>query len=109
VTETTHNKAEQLFAIEADEVLDLGGNLAAYRRLTESQKAAIAAELRRKVEIEIAIAEERQASRRQHTGFAKKDGALSRVKSALIAFMRIVLANSPYQGGLDRRSGQPQV
>jgi hypothetical protein len=63
VSETTHNQ-ETLFAIEVEPAIaDLNENLAIYRRLTVRQKSAIAAELRRKVQTE--IAKERQASRRR--------------------------------------------
>ena len=56
MSETTrkHNP-EPLFAIEVEpSSADLSENLAVYRRLSPRQKAVIAAELRRKVEAEIA-------------------------------------------------------
>ena len=54
MSEMTH-KPEVLFAIEDDTSHpDLSMGLAAYRRLNASQRAACAAELKKKVEIEIA-------------------------------------------------------
>jgi hypothetical protein len=86
VSEMTH-KPKSVFAVEAETSdADLRRNLAAYRRLTANQRGAYAAELKRKVEIEIEIAEKRRPSRRH-----QKDGSLFRVKSALMAFMRSVV------------------
>jgi hypothetical protein len=60
-----------LFAIEVEpSSSDLTENLAIYRRLTARQKAAIAAELRRKVETEIAQA--RRPSPRRRNGVITK-------------------------------------
>jgi hypothetical protein len=89
VAETTRNQnPEPVFAIEVDpSSLDLSEKLAEYRRLPASQKAAIAAELRRKVDLEIA-----EASRVPHRRPVRPryDGPLSRVKSALRVLARVV-------------------
>jgi hypothetical protein len=93
VAETTrkHN-AEPVFAIEVDpSSSDLSEKLAEYRRLPASQKAAIAAELRRKVVLE--IAEERPV-RRRRTGPPRHDGPLSRVKSAFKVLAGVVFTGS---------------
>jgi hypothetical protein len=75
------HESEPIFAIEAETSdADLRRDLAAYRRLTANQRGAYAAELKRKVEAE--IAEQRRPSRQR---------SLSRVRSTLIAFMRSVV------------------
>jgi hypothetical protein len=54
VSNKPHNP-EPLFAVDVEPIgAELSRNLAAYRRLTDNQKAAVAAELKKKVEIEIA-------------------------------------------------------
>jgi hypothetical protein len=93
VAETTvkHNP-EPVFAIEVDpSSSDLSKELAVYRRLPASQKAAIAAELRRKVDLE--IAEERRVSHRPPEP-PRYGGPLSRVKSALRVLASIVFTGS---------------
>jgi hypothetical protein len=72
----TTRKPEVLFALEDDTShLDLSMILADYRRLNASQRAAYAAELKRKVNTE--IAEHRRSSRRRQTGFiARLAGSL---------------------------------
>jgi hypothetical protein len=61
------HKPEVLFAIEEDSPLNLG--LADYRRLNANQRAEIAAELKRKVETE--IAQQRRPSRRRQKGLVE--------------------------------------
>ncbi len=88
MSETTrkHNP-EPLFAIEVEpSSADLSENLAVYRRLSPRQKAVIAAELRRKVEAE--IAEDTQARLRRQGGLIGIDRPLSRAKSALRILLR---------------------
>jgi hypothetical protein len=63
----TH-KPEVLFAVEDDPPRpELSSGLAAYRRLSASQRAACAAELKRKVETE--IAEQGRSSQQRQRGF----------------------------------------
>jgi hypothetical protein len=63
----TH-KPEVLFAVEDDTYdPDLSMSLADYRRLNANQRAEYAAELKRKVQTE--IAEQRRLSRRRQRGF----------------------------------------
>jgi hypothetical protein len=84
-------KPEFPFAIEEDEEFsgpDLGSNLADYRRLSTSQRAAYAAELKRKVEVE--IAGPRRPSRRRQKG----------VVALLVGSL---FGRSRALGGLDRR------
>ena len=65
----TH-EPEVLFAIDEDSSSpDLNAPLAVYRRLNPVQRAAIAAELKRKVEIE--IAQQRHPSRRRQRGMVE--------------------------------------
>jgi hypothetical protein len=61
------HKSEVLFAIEEDSHSDW--SLADYRRLNANQRAAIAAELKRKVETE--IAQQRRPSRRRQKGLVE--------------------------------------
>jgi hypothetical protein len=93
VAETTRKDTpEPLFAIEEDpSSLDLREKLAEYRRLPVSQRAAIAAELRRKVDLE--IAEARRVSH-QRPGRPRYDGPLMRVKSALRLLANVVFTGS---------------
>ena len=98
VSETTH-QPEFLLAVEAESSgPDVRMSLADYRRLNDRQRAAVAAELKRKVEIE--IAEQRQRSQAR---------PLFRPKSALIAFIRSVFgrigsADRSLTGIVDTRS-----
>ena len=86
MSETTCNQ-ETLLAIEVEPSSDdLAENLAIYRRLTARQKAAIAADLKRKVQRE--IAEERQASRQRAARRPHSAGPLSQAKNALLVFMQ---------------------
>jgi hypothetical protein len=86
VGETTpEHTPEPIFAIETDSGLDLDRNLAVYRRLTASQREAHAAELKRKVELE--IANESRQSRRRPKRLVKNARLVSRLKSNLAMFI----------------------
>jgi hypothetical protein len=90
---TGKQKPEPLFAIEAEpSSSDLSESLAAYRHLTACQKAAIAAELKRKIELE--ISEESQPSRRRRKWRLKNDRPLFRLNSVLRTSMRSVFMRS---------------
>jgi hypothetical protein len=97
---TREHKPKPLFAIEVEpSSADLTENLAAYRRLTTREKAAIAAELRRKVEIE--IAEARRGSR-QRPPRSRYDGPLSQVRSALKVLTRVAFTGTQSRDAIDR-------
>jgi hypothetical protein len=82
VSETTHNP-ESFFAVEEEPSgVDVARNLSAYRRLTASQRAMAAAELKRNVEVE--IAEQRRSAR-------PRQRFLFRVKSALMDLVRSMI------------------
>jgi hypothetical protein len=98
---TGQQKPELLFAIEAEpSSSDMSENLAAYRRLTACQKAVIAAELKRKIELE--IAEESRLSRRRRKWRVKNDRPLFRLKSLLSKSLRSEFMRSLTWIGLDR-------
>jgi hypothetical protein len=89
VSEMTR-QSEAVFAVEVDSGLDLR-NLADYRHLKASQRSAVAAELKRTVEIE----ERRSSSRPRRR-------SLLRVKPATIVVPVLGFMRSLYPGGLDR-------
>jgi hypothetical protein len=94
VSEMTR-QSEAVFAVEVDSGLDLS-NLADYRHLKASQRSAVAAELKRTIEIE----ERRSPSRlRRRT--------LLRVKPATIMVTVLGFMRSLCAGGLDQTPGHP--
>lgn len=83
MSEMTHTPQSD-FAVEAETSdADLRRNLAAYRLLTANQRSAYAAELKKKIVIE--IAEQRRPSRPR---------PLFRMKFSLIAFMQSIFIRS---------------
>ena len=88
MSETTRQDEPQLlFAIEVDATTsDLSENLAVYRRLSARQKATIAAELRRKVETE--IAEAKRPARRRSSGHVNGAGQAFQAGSTLGALTK---------------------
>ncbi len=98
--ETTHDQPV-LFAIEVEPSDDdLSQNLLAYRRLTARERAAVAAELKRKIEIEIAA--DSQGRGRRVRPFVRNVGYPVRAQSAWTDLMRSVFPRSPYRRALDR-------
>jgi hypothetical protein len=93
VSAMTH-QAETLFAIEVDPSgQDLSQNLRVYRRLTPKQKAAVAAELKLKVELEIALAN--RPSRRR-PWLVDRANAVVRVKTGLLRLRYVLFSCLQY-------------
>jgi hypothetical protein len=93
VSKMTH-QAETLFAIEVEPSgQDLSQNLLVYRRLTAKQKVAVAAELKLKVELEIAQAK-RPSRRRLWRG--KRANTILRVKTGLLRIKDVLFSCRQY-------------